>query len=263
MTPTSTVTGPVLSANGEHYGDDFYAGQVADSERSAREYVGYLLTLLEPRSVADFGCGRGAWLKVFAEKGVGQVIGYDGPWNSQDKMIDPRIQFRPIDLQRPFAGERVDLAMSLEVAEHLAPEAAATFIDSLVAASDCVMFAAAFSQQGGTNHINEQPHSYWGRKFADAGYDAFDAFRPRFWDNGSVCFWYRQNTFLYAARDSAVAASLRTAGLQPVANLAFLDCVHPDLFFTKTMPSRSEPGVREVARQFLPAVRRALSRRFS
>lgn len=255
MNPTSHAT--------EHYGDDFYAGQIADSERSAREYAGYLLTLLAPSSVADFGCGRGAWLKVFAEKGVARVIGYDGPWNSQDKMLDPRIEFRAVDLERPFIGERVDLAMSLEVAEHLAPQAANTFVDSLVAVSDCVMFAAAFSCQGGTNHINEQPHSYWGRKFAAVGYDAFDVFRPRFWDNESVCFWYRQNTFLYAARDSSAAAALRSAGMQPMTNLAFLDCVHPDLFLSAAQPSHYEPGLREIAQQLVPAVRRAFSRRFS
>jgi cyclopropane fatty-acyl-phospholipid synthase-like methyltransferase len=255
MNPTFDAT--------EHYGDDFYAAQVADSERSAREYVGYLLTLLQPRSVADLGCGRGAWLKVFAERGVGRVIGYDGPWNSQAKMLDPRIRFQAVDLQRPFTGERVDLAMSLEVAEHLAPETAATFVNSLVAVSDCVMFAAAFSRQGGTNHVNEQPHSYWAKKFADAGYEAFDLFRPRFWANESVCFWYRQNTFIYAARNSSAAASLRSAGVQPVANLAFLDCVHPELFHSMATPTRYEPGLRDIARQFLPAVRRSLSKRFS
>jgi hypothetical protein len=52
--------------------------------------------------------------------------------------------------------ERFDLAMSLEVAEHLTPGRAESFIQELCGVSDCVLFGAAIPGQGGTNHIHER-----------------------------------------------------------------------------------------------------------
>jgi len=93
--------------------------------------------------------------------------------------------------------------MSLEVAEHLEPATAPQFVNSLATASDVVLFSAAYTQQGGTNHINEQPHSYWAGLFAGHAFAPFDLFRPVFWGNDEICFWYRQNVFLYVKRESA------------------------------------------------------------
>ena len=89
-------------------------------------------------------------------------------------------------------GEKFDLAMSLEVAEHLKPATAPQFVNSLATASDAVLFSAAYSNQGGTNHFNEQPQTYWARLFAEDNFAPFDLFRPAFWGNDHVCFWYRR-----------------------------------------------------------------------
>ncbi len=211
------------------YGDAFYAEQFAESERSARAYVPWLLTWFEPQQVLDVGCGRGAWLKVFLEHGVGQAVGFDGPWNRAEHMADAKIEFRPIELDRSFAGfTRVDLAVTLEVAEHLTPASSDTFVKSLVASSDAVMFGAAYPGQGGTDHINERRHSEWALLFAAEGYDVFDLFRPRFWSDRDVCYWYRQNTFLYLKRGSDVHRRFRERGAEPLADLSFLDLVHPE-----------------------------------
>jgi len=242
-------------ALGEVYGLEFYRSQLSESEQSAREYLTYLWSVFQPGSVLDVGCGRGAWLKVFAELGASRVTGYDGPWNSAGDMIDPRIQFKAIDLDRPFDSERVDLAMTLEVAEHLKPESSDAFVASLARCSDAVMFAAAFTDQGGTNHINERPHSFWGERFAALDFDVFDVFRPKFWGNEKVCFWYRQNTFMYLRRFTAVHERFTNAGFRPLVDMSFLDCVHPALFARK--PFVSEPGVRELAKSLFPALRRS------
>lgn len=255
----SVVVNP-QKPNADFYGDDFYADQIRDSERSARHYLTYLWSIFQPTSVTDVGCGRGAWLKVFAELGARDVIGYDGAWNSQSQMIDSRIRFFPVDLEKTIVGSRTDMAMSLEVAEHLSPQASDRFVKSLVGLSDTVLFAAAFTNQGGTNHVNERPHSFWARKFELEGFAVFDLFRPRFWGNEEVCSWYRQNTFLYVRRASDAFEGLRTAGFAPMASLDFLDCVHPYFFFRPT-PSADVPGVRDLAKNFFPALRRAVLRR--
>ncbi len=247
----------------DFYGQDFYAEQMADSERSAREYLSYLASTFLPASVLDVGCGRGTWLKVFLELGSDQAYGYDGPWNTAGDMLDRRISFRAVDLNQPFeAPARVDLAMTLEVAEHLNPASAESFVSSLASASDAVMFGAAYTGQGGTNHINEQPHSYWGNLFASRGFDVFDVFRPRFWGNANVCFWYRQNVFLYLKRGTPVQEKFIGAGFRRMENVSFLDCIHPELYALARRPPSVPPNLGTLARSIMPAVGRSFRHRF-
>ena len=242
------------------YDQAFYEGQMAESLQSARIYIAHLHKYLQPSSVLDVGCGRGMWLKACGELGSTKLIGLDGGWNRPELMVEPTISFRPIDLDQPFTEPRVDLAMCLEVAEHLAPASAATFVTSLGSTSDVVLFGAALLGQGGTNHINEQPASYWAALFDKQGFDAFDLFRPTLWGDKRVCFWYRQNTFLYARRDSAVHRRLPS----PVSR-GFMDCVHPELFantvvakqYVDATPSFSE-NVAALAPSFVRAVKRRL-----
>jgi len=93
-----------------------------------------------------------------------------------------------------------DLAVSLEVGEHLPESAAKTFVESLTRLAPVVLFSAAIPGQGGTSHVNEQWPEYWSRLFANHGFDPADVVRPRIWGDERVEFWYAQNVILYAAR---------------------------------------------------------------
>lgn len=241
------------------YDDGFYDRQLAAVLAAARVYVAYLWRFVQPRSVLDVGCGRGPWLRAWHEQGTGTLLGFDGDWNSQATMIDPAIRFTPVDLDRPFTlPEPVELAMSLETAEHLLPASGPGFVASLAAASDVVLFSAAFSWQGGRHHINEQPHSYWGRLFEGQGFATFDVLRPAFWGDERVCYWYRQNTFLHVRRDSAAWHRLIAEGLVAMADLAFMDCVHPFLYRAKV---EGELPFRAHLADLWPSFRRALAKR--
>lgn len=77
-------------------------------------------------------------------------------------------------------GERFDLAMSVEVAEHLHEASAKGFVASLTRLSDVVLFGSAFSSQGGTNHVNEQPHIYWAKLFETHDYAPYVFLAPHF-----------------------------------------------------------------------------------
>jgi SAM-dependent methyltransferase len=212
------------------YDDDWYDYQVRASLESARVYVPFLAQWLRPVSVLDVGCGRGAWLKAWRECGVARALGFDGHWNTAEKMLDPAIEFRQIDLNRRFAlDQRVELSMSLEVAEHLEPGSAELFVECLTLAADAVLFSAAISNQGGTNHINERPHSYWAGLFQRQGYATFDLLRPTFWADDRVYYCYRQNSFVYAKQGSPPFRALIERGLQPLHNFNMMDCVHPAL----------------------------------
>lgn len=239
------------------YSKDFYDQQIAGSYRSAKVYVEYLSKIYLPHSVVDVGCGRGAWLKAFKEAGTQRLHGFDGAWNTQQNMVDDSIVFVACDLNQPIVSnvERFDLAMSLEVAEHLESASAKTFVRSLTALSDVVLFGAAFTEQGGSNHINEQPHTYWAKHFDAEGYAPFDMFRPVFWGDRRVDFWYRQNTFLYVRKDSVPYGEFVSKDFLPIANIDFMDCVHPSLYLYPSI----RKGVRMIFRTIMRAVKRRIA----
>jgi cyclopropane fatty-acyl-phospholipid synthase-like methyltransferase len=247
------------------YDDSFYEDQIADSLKSARIYLSFLWQFMQPAAVLDVGCGRGAWLKACHELGSTRLLGLDGDWNDQAQMIDSAVEFRGIDLNKRFSiPQMVDLAMSLEVAEHLEASTAPQFVECLTDASDVVLFSAAYPKQSGTNHINEQPQSFWAQLFIANGFLPVDLFRPAFWGNKDVCFWYRQNAFLYVRRGCEAAQRLNSHGVREVANVDFMDCVHPELFRYKAEQADAQPGFRNVLAaigpSFAAAVRRRLSR---
>jgi len=244
------------------YDEEYYEQHTGEPVRSARVVLGHLWKYLQPNSVADVGCGRGAWLKVCRELGSKVLLGLDGEWNSPSQMIDSAIQFKGTDLNRPFSlDRRVDLAMSLEVAEHLDPSSARQFIQSLTQTSDAILFSAAFSGQGGVNHLNEQLHTYWSKLFGDMGYAPFDLFRPALWGSQQVDFWYRQNTFLYCKKATQPFDKITAAGCHHLTETSFMDCVHPVLYDLRRRTI--DIGFKEHMRDICPSFYRAIQRRLA
>lgn len=214
------------------YGQEFYNSQIYGSLQSAQVYLFHLFLIWGvPGSVADLGCGRGAWLATCRDFGVKRTVGIDGDWNSQEAMLDSEIEFYPADLEkRLMLTGPFDLAISLEVAEHLKPESSDTFVNSLSSLSDAILFGAAFTGQPGANHINTRPHSFWAKKFYDRGYVLFDLFRPTFWNDERVEPCYRQNTFLYVKPHHSLHLVLLNRGYAFNQDAQFIDCVHPVIY---------------------------------
>ncbi len=219
------------------YTTRFYDRDLERTSRSASAIVPYLVNGLATEgakplgSVIDIGCGRGVWLRSFAANGVSKVAGRDGPWTGIDRLLIDPACFTATDLSQPFApSERFDLAMSLEVAEHIDAANADCFVDNLVQLSDTILFSAAIGGQGGQHHVNEQPLSYWLGKFRARGYQLYDVIRPRFWANDDVCWWYRQNMVVFCNTDSAHKTAL-DAMLTDAP--AIVDLVHPAGFSEK------------------------------
>lgn len=155
-------------------------------------------------SVLDLGCGVGTWLSVWREAGA-RVHGFDGDWVPAEHLQIPADALVRCNLAEGITfAQRVDLAMSLECAEHLPEAAAAGFVDTLCNAADFVLFAAAIPGQTGEGHINEQWPAWWARLFAARGFQCLDWIRPAFWDDGRLDWWYRQNLMLYV-RNQRVA----------------------------------------------------------
>lgn len=184
------------------YTSDFYRKQAADSRRSAEIIVPLVVDLIRPNSVVDVGCGVGAWLSVFMDHGIGDVLGVDGAWVDKAELRIPERRFTSFDLEKPLRlGRQFDLAMSVEVAEHLPAECAEIFVASLTRLAPVVLFSAAIPFQGGTHHLNEQWPEYWAGYFRERGYAAVDCLRKKIWRNDNVDWWYAQNILIFARRD--------------------------------------------------------------
>src|ERR1700687_2636083 len=181
------------------YTEEFFEYIERGSIASARRFSEFLAPLLNVNSILDVGCGRGAWLREWQAAGVKTAHGVDGPYVRQQSLLIPVQDFSAVDLsERFYLKRRYDLVSSLEVAEHLPNSCSETFVSSLVAHADLVLFSAATPGQGGENHINERPLSFWQDLFRGEGYEAYDVVRPAFRADKNVEPWYRFNTILYA-----------------------------------------------------------------
>lgn len=210
------------------YKDEFFRDRHARTVYAAETVLGIVAPVLPAlRSAVDIGCGVGTWLSVLGRQGVA-VRGVDGHWVDVANLAIPATSFTHHDLQGDLdLGHRFDLAISLEVAEHLPAARAPGFTTWLAALSDVILFSAATPRQGGRNHFNEQWQDYWANLFATRDYVAVDLVRPRIWNDPKIATWYRQNTLLYVRRSRLAELKLPEPVPAPLA------VVHPEVFTAK------------------------------
>lgn len=215
------------------YGKVFYESHREGSARSAAIVAPVLMDLLRPRSIVDVGCGDGLWLAAFHDQGVEDLVGVDGAWAAPHWQPRSGISFLERDLAGPIElNRRFDLALCLEVAEHLPHEAAELLITELAQLSSVVVFSAAIPYQGGEGHLNEQWASYWSAHFAAQDFECAANLRWRFWADERVMFWYRQNLLCFVARrERALIQRLREAESAWMSEPK--DVVHPELFLLR------------------------------
>ncbi|GHV65322.1 hypothetical protein FACS1894199_05700 [Bacteroidia bacterium] len=184
------------------YDADFYKANVVGSLGSAGLVLPIVLEVIPKiNSAVDFGCGLGTWLAALKTLGVDEIRGYDGRWVDKGSLKISPEYFTAVELDKGVrVNKKYDLAISLEVAEHLPKQSAELFVESLVNASDIVLFSAAAPYQGGTEHINEQWPDYWANIFSKHGYIAIDYIRKRIWNIEQISYYYRQNVLLFVKK---------------------------------------------------------------
>ena len=178
--------------------------------QSARVVVPLILdhlSALEARMprVVDVGCGEGWWAHEFAQHGC-EVIGVDGAYVDGSPLGS---RFLPHDLAHPLPGHlagRFDLAVCLEVGEHLPAARSEGLVRDLVDLAPVVLWSAAIPGQGGVGHVTERWPTYWTDLFSQRGHEVSGALRWQLWDDANVEPWYRQNLLVTAAPE--VAAEL-------------------------------------------------------
>jgi len=118
-------------------------------------------------SIVDVGAGTGHLVKQFRNMDF-ICNGLEG---SEYAVCHSLTDIYLVDLRTALAVSlKYDLAISLEVAEHIDPEFVDVYVDNLCALSDTILISAAVPNQGGEHHVNEQPFWYWLEKFEKRGY---------------------------------------------------------------------------------------------
>ena len=150
--------------------------------------------------------GIGVWIDEFlkqrnySEKCLAHCV--DGNYITENMLVIDKDRFITRDLESQLSLDaRYDLAISLEVAEHLSETRAQSFVKDLVNLSDCVLFSATTIGQTGEGHINEQYMKYWVDLFEQNNYQPFDMIRPFVQEDEMVPWWYKQNILVYVNRE--------------------------------------------------------------
>jgi hypothetical protein len=225
------------------YQDEFYRNRDKQTLHAARCVLSLVQQNIEIRSAIDVGCGVGTWLSVL---GIEDVVGIDGPWiDVKYRKIAKYIPHNFAD-GLPQVHMTFDLAICLEMAEHIAPEKANELVDFLCSLSDTILFSAAIPNQGGQGHVNEQWPDYWIEKFQNNGYLTYDFIRPAIWQDRNIPYWYRQNILLFSKTPLAIEAP----------SFYGKSLVHPDHYLERT-----NIYLRQAFNQFIAVFKSAIKRK--
>ena len=156
-------------------------------------------------------------LADFSSPAFLDVLGIDGAYVDPEMLLIPAGHFLVKDLLHPIqTDKRYDLAVCLEVAEHLPGTRSAGLVQDLDSLAPCVLFSAALPGQGGTDHVNERYLSYRVGLFSEHNYLPFDLLGPRIWNDASIEWWYpTKHSHFCASRTSPRGLPKRCAGPAP------------------------------------------------
>jgi glycosyltransferase involved in cell wall biosynthesis/2-polyprenyl-3-methyl-5-hydroxy-6-metoxy-1,4-benzoquinol methylase len=161
-------------------------------------------------SALDIGCGPALILHKLATFGY-ETLGVEASIHAIEKApieMRPRILQADITTWNPPEHSH-DLVICSEVAEHLDARHADKLVETITtAAKDTVFFTAATPGQGGHDHVNEQPHTYWIEKFQDHGfrYDhaKTEAVRLALRNAVKTLHWFPANAIVFKRLERAV-----------------------------------------------------------
>lgn len=191
-----------LAGHDAIYDSDYYASMEDSVVQSAEAISDSILLDLRPNTVVDVGCGTGALMEALRGRGC-QVFGLEYSEPALRYCRARGLDVRKFDLETDtFVDARIfDVAISVEVAEHLPEKSADRYVDLLTRLSSVIVLTAARPGQGGQDHVNEQPPSYWISKFQSLGYEYDDEpsrrWRDRWRDSGVVASWYYENLMVF------------------------------------------------------------------
>ena len=152
------------------YNDEFFAWHKKYTDGYSLSTGKKLFEHYKPKSVVDFGCGIGSYLSAAYDFGILKLRGFDiGSKFAKiytDKRILEFIDFdRDITTPIYFDCGYCDMAICIEVAEHINPKGSDMLVENISSTAKMCVFTAAPPGQGGCGHVNEMPKEYWSNLF--------------------------------------------------------------------------------------------------
>lgn len=126
--------------------------------------------ILEPKTVVDVGCGIGDYVDYWNNNLNIKAWGIEGSEAVKQYLVSDKVLISDMR-QEKIVRLHSDLAVCLEVAEHIEAEFVQNFIENLTSISDRILISAAPPGQGGHYHVNCQPRTYWMDWFMLFGYE--------------------------------------------------------------------------------------------
>jgi cyclopropane fatty-acyl-phospholipid synthase-like methyltransferase len=147
-----------------------------------------------PKHVVDVGCGTGALLQALQDRGC-DVFGLEHSKAGLGYCKARNINVVQFDLEKDVIQEnwKFDVAVSMEVAEHLPEGIADSYVDMLTRMAPVVVFTAATPGQRGHDHVNLQPRTYWVSKYERRGFNFVSEITERWrenWKSSQEVEWY-------------------------------------------------------------------------
>ena len=144
-------------------------------------------------SAYDFGCGSGAYADYLGAHGI-WCIGFDG--NPNTGTFSPRCHVH--DLTTPLKGiSPVDVAISLEVGEHIPEQHEKQFIDNICDHAERFVILSWFPYKGeGIGHVNERSNAYIQERMAEKGFE----FIPIETDElraAATLWWFKKSLMIF------------------------------------------------------------------
>ncbi|BAZ50392.1 hypothetical protein NIES4103_30080 [Nostoc sp. NIES-4103] len=180
------------------YDENFFNSKYFDTDYGTIATT--IFNLYQPKTVVDFGCGPGHLSRELAKLGVkGTAI--DGFSHPDFSNLD--VEFQSVNLNDSsaigniFTNRTFDVAICLEVAEHLNPSVSSELVAWLTKVAPVVVFSAAVLGQDGVGHINLQPRDFWHSQFTRHSFLCADRIREQLRLVPSIAPWYRYNILDY------------------------------------------------------------------
>lgn len=200
-----------------YYNANYFGSSIFDYNYSAIAEA--IVNTYDPKRVIEFGCGNGELAKELAKRNI-EVIAIDG-YSKPNYEGYTLVKFFPLDMNNSAATEKLlseitgkfDVAISLEVAEHLDPAISGSLVKWMTNLSNAVVFSAAVPKQDGDGHINCRTHMEWYNFFAANGFEIVDTIRHQLRDHDKVGLWYKLNAIDYIRTGSVYDTPLIKKGL--------------------------------------------------